>query len=279
MGHTGPIATSVLDTAIGYLVMAGPQADASRMIQQKQEQPPPHAKSLTQTSKDLKGLRIGIFPEHFEDAQDAQVKDCFRVLRQLQDLGATVVNVTIPHLQQMNMAHSIIISTEMSQYMDDKYHRVEDLSPEIQITMELGRTFSSRDFLAAQRVRRYAMKVVEELFETTIDVYVSPSTAIVAPKIPPEALEFRGESNLVQTAAIMRYMQLGNLVGIPGLSFPIGYTSEGIPTSMMVQAAHWNEDVLFRVASAVESPRMRPKVYYSVLDRARQRLKAPARGR
>ncbi len=253
-----------MDTAIAYSILAGPQPDDALSDQQ----PPPHSNSLTQPSKDLKGVRIGIFPDHFEDADDAIVQDCRRVLQQMKDLGAEVVDVSIPCMQQINMAHSITILTEMGHFLDPYYDHVNEISPEVQISLAVGRAFSSRDFLAAQRVRGYAMKMVEELFET-IDVYVSPATGLVAPEIQPEVLS-RGESNLKQTGALMRYMLLGNLVGIPAMVFPVGYTSEGLPTSMQIQSAHWDEDMLFRVASAVEAPRMRPKVHYSVLDRARK---------
>lgn len=253
-----------MDNAITYSVLAGPRAGDSL----SQWQPPPHAYSLTKPSKDLKGVRIGIFPSQFEDADDAIVQDCRAALKTMEGLGAEVVQVAIPCLQEMNIAHAIIIMSEMALTMDRYYDRIEEMSPETQISLEVGRSFSSRDLLAAYRVRAYAMRHVEELFET-IDVYVTPATGVIAPKIRSE-VESRGESNLSQTQSIMRHMALGNLVGVPGMTFPVGYTSDGVPTSMMIQSQHWDEDVLFRVASAVEVPRKRPKVYYSVLDRAKE---------
>ena len=260
----GPITTNVLDNAIAYSVLAGPRVGDAL----SQQQPPPHANSLTKPSKDLKGIRIGVFPSQFEDADDAIVQDCRSALKKMEALGAEIVQVSIPCMQEMSLAHAITITSEMAFTMDRYHDRVEELSPATQISLELGRSFSSRDLLAAHRVRAYAMRVIEELFEK-IDVYATPATGVIAPKIKPE-VETRGESNLRQTQSIMRHMTLGNLVGIPGMTFPVGYTSEGLPTSMMIQSAHWEEDVLFRVASALELPRMRPKVYFSLLDRAKK---------
>ena len=63
------------------------------------------------------------------------------------------------------------------------------------------------------------------------------------------------------------YAQLGNLTGIPGITFPIGYDDKGLPIGLQVMSAWWREHVVLRVAHAAETfiTRRKPQVYYNLL--------------
>lgn len=95
------------------------------------------------------------------------------------------------------------------------------------------------------------MDHIETLFRDQIDVLLSPATAQVAPEIQSDVLAY-GESNLNQTANLMKYIVHGNFTGIPGLVFPIGYDEQGLPIALQLQAAHWREDLLFYMAKIGE---------------------------
>ncbi|HHD56133.1 MAG TPA: Asp-tRNA(Asn)/Glu-tRNA(Gln) amidotransferase subunit GatA, partial [Desulfobulbaceae bacterium] len=43
-----------------------------------------------------------------------------------------------------------------------------------------------------------------------------------------------------------------NLAGIPGLSVPCGFSGEGLPIGMQMQAAHFNETTLLKAAWNLE---------------------------
>ena len=94
------------------------------------------------------------------------------------------------------------------------------------------------------------MQQIEDLFRNKVDVILSPATPCCAPLFEKSARP-RGESNLAQTTALMKYVIHGNLCGIPAIVFPIAYDEEtSLPISLQLQAAHWREDLLFRVADA-----------------------------
>jgi Asp-tRNA(Asn)/Glu-tRNA(Gln) amidotransferase A subunit family amidase len=65
----------------------------------------------------------------------------------------------------------------------------------------------------------------------------------------------------------MRYVIPGNLVGLPALTLPVGYDAQGLPISMQLMGRHWQEQILFRVAAALERvvERNRPSLFYDVL--------------
>ena len=146
---------------------------------------------------------------------------------------------------------------------------INELSPETRVSLAIGKSWSSTEFLAAQKVRSYAMQQVEDLFENKVDILLSPATPCCAPILRDDALS-HGESNLAETSALMRYMIHGNLTGIPALVFPIAYDDEtSLPISLQIQAAHWREDLLFHVAGEskgiLKNGIAKPTIYVDIL--------------
>ncbi len=63
-------------------------------------------------------------------------------------------------------------------------------------------------------------------------------------------------------------MFLGNLIGIPCISIPIGYGANGMPIGLQVMANWWDEAMMFRVAHAAEGAlkvKNKPQVYFDLL--------------
>jgi len=149
---------------------------------------------------------------------------------------------------------------------------------ETQASLGIGMSFTAKEFLAAQKIRSYAMRQIETLFREEVDVIVSPATSSIAPKIQKDALAF-GESDPEQTARLMNYIIHGNITGIPAIVFPCGYDDDkGLPISLQVQAPHWREDLLFRIAKVSESllPNgwLKPPTYVDILGDALDTNKA-----
>lgn len=269
LDHIGPIAATVKDAAIGYAVMAGPKDRVEIGGRKKGNEPPPV--HLASFSHDLTNVKIGIFEEFFNDADPEIVEICSKAVQHMESLGAQVIKVTMPHMEEVKMAHAVTVTTELAAGAARHYKKsIKKFTPESQVSFELGRSFDSCTFLAAQKIRRYSMSLLEELF-SKIDVLITPTTGCTAPHLH-KSVEKYGESNLVQTANLMRYIYHGNLCGIPGVAVPIGYsaTNKNLPISLLVQAGHWEEDIILRVARACEAnvSRKKPMIYYDILDLA-----------
>lgn len=255
VGHVGPIGNNVKDVALAYAIMAS-----------SENAPKVHVPSFEKEPMDWKTLRVGVFYDYVKDSDKHVYEQCLKTIDVLKSLGATIVPITLPHTQQIHLAHSITILTEMAQGTEQYFEKFGKFSYETQASLLVGRNTSSRDFLAAQRVRAYAMKEIKHAF-TKMDVFISPATAMTAPKIPPGSTK-HGESNLAQTATLMRYALHGNLTGIPGIVLPAGYDSANLPIGIQIQAYNWNESLLLQVANAL-TPHLpsitKPSVYTSNL--------------
>jgi Asp-tRNA(Asn)/Glu-tRNA(Gln) amidotransferase A subunit family amidase len=261
VAHVGPIAASVADLALGYAVMAGPDPlEANSLLQ-----PLPSLGGWD--NADIHGLRIGVFWPWFRHATAEVVAACEALLGRFQVLGAQVVEVTIPDLQAAGVAHSVTIGGEMAHVMDRyhaEHHKQHGL--DVRVNLDLARTFTTMDYIQAQRVRTRLIGHFKRTFEQ-VDVIVTPATGVAAPIIRAAALS-NGDSDLTTLADILRFSIPANLTGLPAISFPAGYTPAGLPVGMQAIARPWDEVTLLRLALAAEGvvERQAPKVFYRLLD-------------
>ncbi|KAI9915329.1 hypothetical protein PsorP6_007595 [Peronosclerospora sorghi] len=194
-----------------------------------------------------------------------------QTLRALEARGATLVETPLHHLAPIHIAHTITICSEFAQNLDKYFDRFGDVSPEVQIVLTLGRNFSAMYFLAAQRVRAFALRKFQENVMNKVDAFVTMSTGITAPEIPREALTL-GELNVKQLDELFRFSVYGNLIGVPIIAVPIDYNSKGLLMSIQFQTVRWQEDTLLRLSHTTEKHfaqvQTKPQIYFSILEDA-----------
>jgi Asp-tRNA(Asn)/Glu-tRNA(Gln) amidotransferase A subunit family amidase len=244
VAHLGPLAASVEDAALGYALMAGPDSsDPNSLVQ------PPVTLSGW-NNPDLRGLRLGIYPDWSNHASPAVVQACAAMLKQLQSAGAEVREIAIPELDEMRVAHAITILSEMAICMKPYARQRNEHGAAVRLSLVLGDVFTAGDYLQAQRMRTRAMSIFNELYRQ-VDVIISPATAMAAQLIP-EGCASDGWSDLATDTEMMRYVFPGNLLGLPAISFPVGYDERGMPLGMQAMGRHWQEHLLLRVAYCAE---------------------------
>lgn len=249
VGHLGPIGATVEDVLLAYGAMAGPDPLDPNTLQQ----PSPDFAGSHDVRPDSgqTPLRLGVYREWFEHADPEIVAACEAMLNQLVDRGATVVEIEIPELDELRIAHAITILSEMAASMANYPDNWQDLSAPTRISLAIGRAASSVDYVQAQRVRTRSMAIFADVYKT-VDVIMSPATAILAPPIKPESLS-HGLADLGAVTELMRFAVPGNMTGLPAISFPVGYSGAGLPIAMQAMGRPWEEDLLFRIARTAES--------------------------
>jgi Asp-tRNA(Asn)/Glu-tRNA(Gln) amidotransferase A subunit family amidase len=260
VAHLGPIAATATDAALAWGVLAG----VDEKDPETYHQPAPTLQGWDLL--DLSDLTIGVFWPWFRHASDEVVKACEAMLGNFNNLGAKVVEVEIPGLEDGRVAHLITIAAEMAQVLDsyhDEYGKTYGL--DVRTNLTLARTFTARDYIKAQRVRTRLMDTFDQVLQKA-DVIVTPATGLVAPKIGPKVLP-DGDSDLTTLNEIMRFAQPANMTGLPAIAFPVGYNKEGMPIGMQLMGRAWEESTLFRMALAAEQnvERRKPAWYYDIL--------------
>jgi Asp-tRNA(Asn)/Glu-tRNA(Gln) amidotransferase A subunit family amidase len=250
VGHLGPIGATALDVALGYALIAGrDDEDLADVLRD-----------------DVAGIRVGVYRPWFDDC-DAPVRmACNRMLAALSERGAQIVEIEIPKLHQLQLAHILTIVSEM---------RASQLE---QIATQLGRyALNTRmifalvdaipvtDYVHAQRVRAQFHRDFQRLFER-VDVIATPTSACTAPPLRDDMLE-TGESDVPLVDKIMRYVRPANFLGLPSISVPAGYDEKGLPIGFMLTGRAWEEALLLRIARNAESmiERRAPQVHWPLL--------------
>lgn len=259
VAHVGPIAASVADTALAYSIIAGPDPkDPNTSVQ-------PAVSLDGWNIPHLEGLRLGVYPAWNEHADPEVVLAFKEMLAAFIKRGGNVVEIEIPELDEMRIAHSVTILAEMATVMRaEKAHRKE-MAESVRLSLVLGEEMAAGDYVQAQRIRARALTHFEKIYQQ-VDVILSPATAKAAPQIPVSNSN-QAWSDLSTDIELMRYVFPGNLTGLPAISFPVGYTTQGLPVGMQAMGNHWQENLLLRVAFNAEQvlERQAPAHFYPTL--------------
>jgi aspartyl-tRNA(Asn)/glutamyl-tRNA(Gln) amidotransferase subunit A len=277
LDQVGPFAHDVRDCALVLEAVAGHDPRDSTSVD---EPVPEYTKTLDEP---VKGLRIGVPKEFFGEGLDSEVESAVRAaLKEYERLGATLVDVSLPHSPYALAAYYIVAPAEASSNLAryDGMHyghrtaadgdliatyaksRAEGFGPEVQRRVILGTYVLSSGYkdayyVKALKVRRLVKKDFDEAF-ATCDVVMGPTTPTAAFKA--------GEKSDDPLALYLSdvYTVSCNLAGIPGLSVPCGFTKAGLPVGLQLLGAPFAEEKLLRVARMYEAATdwhaRRPKV-------------------
>ncbi len=260
MGHLGALAATTRDAALAYAVLAGPDPKDQNTL----NQPAPTLAGFNNT--DLTGVTLGVFTPWFEHASPAMVEKCKGMLAGLRAMGAEICEIEIPELEAARIAHVVTIVSEMMAALQ-RYapEHSRDYGLDVRTTLALAREFTSRDYIQAQRIRTRTIAHFNRALES-VDAIVTPATGCTAPPIPRDALP-DGESDITTLMEITRFASPANLTGLPAISFPAGYDSQGLPVGFQAMGRPWQEHLLLRLANAAEQlvERRAPRLHFELL--------------
>jgi aspartyl-tRNA(Asn)/glutamyl-tRNA(Gln) amidotransferase subunit A len=246
LDHVGPMARSVRDLALLLQVLAGhDRADGTSA----RLPVPNYAAGL---ERPLRGLRVGV-PRHFCCALlDGEVGAAFEdVLRDLGAGGAVVGDVALPALGHAGAALGAVILAEARAGLRPLLgKRIERVSPEIRIYLELGKLVTAGHYLAAQRLRT---RLYEEMRAALAgaDLLAMPTTPMPAPRV--NELQVRlGDSEMGALEAICRLTGPINLTGLPALAVPCGFTRAGLPIGLQLVGRPFAEADLLAAGDAYQ---------------------------
>ena len=245
LDHVGPLARTVEDAALLLNAIAGhdPRDPGSANVPL-----PDYTRGLRDG---VRGLRFGVLPRSATSV-DKEVGDALaQAHRVLEGLGARLEEVDFPSLQYAASASTVILSSEAAafhrRWMDE---RPQDYGNDVLIRLASARLLPATLLVTAQRVRRLVRRELLALFQR-VDVLLWPAVPVAAPRIGEQG-EAHGDEHRRIRASITRFTPLFNLTGLPALSVPCGFTTEGLPIGLQMAAAPFQEPTLLRAAHAYE---------------------------
>ncbi len=240
--HCGPLTWTVEDSALMLQAIAGhdPKDPASSTA--------PTSDYAEAIREDISGLVVGL-PRHFffdpRPSVDPEVQAVVETaVKELESLGARVEEVTIPSLEYVRSANSIIMLTEAySFHADNLRNRPGDYGQQARVRFRTGGLFSAYDYLQATKIRQVAKREFAQALEK-VDVLVSPT--MTQPAAP-----FQGYDPAT-TARDPSFTAPYNFTGLPAISVPCGFTQKGLPVGMQVAGRPFAEPEILRVAHTYE---------------------------
>ena len=265
LDQIGPFATDVTGAALLLDAIAGHDSRDSTCVNR------PVVSCSATVEQPLQGLRIGIAKEHFIEGLDPEVEASVRqAIDVYRSLGATIVEVSLPHSKYAIAVYYLIACSEASSNlarfdgvhyghrakqfsnMIDMYQssRAEGFGSEVKRRIMLGTYALSAGYydayyLKALRVRRLIREDFDTVFQQ-VDVIASPTSPCPAFKLG----EMTADPLKMYLADI--YTISANLAGLPGVSIPAGFSASGLPIGLQLLAGPFEEEKLLRAARMFE---------------------------
>ena len=278
LDQAGPMARSAADCALLLSAMSGfDERDSTSAPRPPQDF---HAQMLASrdgatAARPLAGLRVGLPKEFFPAALAADVNGAVRAaLAELEKLGATLVDVSLPRTELSIPVYYIIAPAEASsnlsrfdgvryghraaKYTDllDMYKksRSEGFGAEVKRRIMIGTYVLSHGYydayyLQAQKLRRMIADDFQRCF-TQCDVIAGPVAPSVAWKIGAQ-----GDDPVAAYLADI-FTLPASLAGLPGMSVPAGFAESadgaGMPVGLQLIGNYFQEGALLHAAHAFQ---------------------------
>jgi aspartyl-tRNA(Asn)/glutamyl-tRNA(Gln) amidotransferase subunit A len=242
LDHIGPLARSARDCAAVLNVVAGYDATDPSSVDR------PRTDYTADLARSLHGIRLGVDRVHHmpEGADPAAVERFEASIATLEELGAGVVEISLPHYLEGVTATVATMSGEaLTYHRVDLESRWEDYTSGFRMVAAQGALFSAADFVQAQRVRRVVMKELAKML-AGLDALVMPTCTIGSPKY--DDVLSHGSMHLFAWIHTPYWDGLGN----PVLSVPMGFTSEGLPLGLQIAGKPFDETTILRVGNALQ---------------------------
>jgi len=254
--HCGPMARTAEDCALIFDAIAqydprdpnsvsGPPARASASLIGGAEGRSPLS---------LQGITLGVPPESFVAPLDPEVRAAWRAaLLVFQEEGAEVVDVDVP-LPSMSMYRNIQRpEATLAHIQQGWFHaRAADYTAGVREVLLKGQQIPAVDYLQAQYERR--------IFSSTVRTAMQRVNALVLPTMPIPAITVDEIDQQISidgvpeesTAALLRLTRAFNLSGLPAISLPCGFTTNGLPIGLQLAGKPFEEAMILRIAHAYQ---------------------------
>jgi aspartyl-tRNA(Asn)/glutamyl-tRNA(Gln) amidotransferase subunit A len=264
LDQIGPFAGSVHDAALVLSTIAGWDPLDSTSVN---VDVPDYAALLA--TADIRGMRIGIPQQYFGEGMQREVRTVIEAaLGVLEDLGASLVEVSLPHTEYALSTYYVVSPAEamanLARYDGIRYglsEAGEDVWETYDLTREhgFGREVKRRIllgsyvlsagyydayYLKAQRVRTLVQRDFEQVFDS-VDILAAPTTPTVAFRLGEKI------ADPMQMYLSDVYTVPANIAGIPALSVPAGLAN-GLPVGLQFLAKPFDELTMLQAAFLFE---------------------------
>ena len=264
LDQIGPLTKDVTDCALVMNAISGYDEKDSTSV------PEPVPDFTACLTGDIKGMKLGVPKEYFVEGIQPGVDSVIRIaINELEKLGASIEEVSLPHTRYALAVYYIIAPSEASanlaRYDGVKYGlshkeatgmwenmektRQYGFGPEVKRRIMLGTYALSAGYydayyLKAQKVRTLIRREFDSVFEK-VDALITPTSPTVPFKIGEKT-----DDPLQMYLSDVCTLPI-NIAGVPALSIPAGF-SEGLPVGMQIIGKPFAEETIMKIGYAYQ---------------------------
>ena len=239
----GPMTRTVRDNALVLQAIAGNDPLDPITV------PVPVPDYLAGLDQSLKGLKIGVPTNHYFDSVEPEIEASYRsAVSALVDIGSQVVDVSFETLglgpllgidmgPDTTVAHEAIV----------KEHR-EDYGPEILPRVLAGQFVLARDYVKSLKVHRLIKEEYARILQD-VDIIATP-TMVVSPRRIGEL--YHGPDGMFDVTILVQNTVPSDITGLPSLSVPCGFTTQGLPNGLQLIGRPFQEAALYNIGRQYE---------------------------
>jgi aspartyl-tRNA(Asn)/glutamyl-tRNA(Gln) amidotransferase subunit A len=241
LDHVGPMTRTVRDAAVLLQAIAGRDpGDASTREARVGDY-------TAELEAGVRGVKLGLLRRFYVDAPGlhADVKTAaLAAFDELGRQGATIEEVDAPTL---DLAGAIWV-TMLSEVYEFHRETLRDCPREyregLRTRMYMGALVTASDFLRGQRLRARLRREVMALLDR-VDALVFPGHSA-----PAQRFEDVAQTQIIVPGS--RYTNLWNLLGLPALVVPCGFSRDGLPVAIQIVGRPFDEATVLRIARSYE---------------------------
>jgi len=241
LDHVGPMTRGVHDAAILLQAIAGrdpgdPSTRDARI-----------ADYTAQLEAGVRGMKLGLLRRFYVDfpGLHADVKTAaLAAFDELGRQGAAIADADAPTLDLAGAIWVTFLSEVYEFHRETLRDRPHDYGEGLRTRAWMGALVTASDFLRAQRLRARLRREVLSLLDR-FDALVFPGQAV-----PAQRFEDLSLTSVIVPSS--RYTNVWNLLGLPAVVVPCGFTREGLPVSIQIVGRPFDDATVLRIARAYE---------------------------
>jgi aspartyl-tRNA(Asn)/glutamyl-tRNA(Gln) amidotransferase subunit A len=239
------MAKTVADVARIFAVVAGhdPEDPIS------EDRPVPNV--LAEIDRPVAGLRLGVQRRWFFDGLAPELEIAMeQAIAAYRSAGVEIVDVDLGDVERSHelLAFKVLLADAYNIHKERLETRPDDYGRDVYTRAMLGKEVKGHEYAAALRWNEVFKQRLRSIFGN-VDAILTPTLPSGAPVA--EAGQ-QGEGWFATIREITRFTYCWSFAGVPALSVPCGFDSNGMPLSMQIAAPWFDETTALRLGHAYQ---------------------------
>jgi aspartyl-tRNA(Asn)/glutamyl-tRNA(Gln) amidotransferase subunit A len=243
LDHAGPLCRCVTDAAILLDAIAAPSPCAPSV---------PIGNYASQIRKGAKGLKIAIPRQYFfELIQPDVLRAVLAAVPVFERLGARIREVDLKGMHETGRLAADITAGEALAFHEKWLTKTpHKYGSDLRSRLRQSRSMKALSYIQArQETRAYAEQFARIL--DSVDLILAPTIPVAAPHIDQTKVRI-GRRHEDIRPVLLSLTRPANLCGLPAISIPCGFSSEGLPFGLQLMGRRYDEATILRAAYAYE---------------------------